>query len=49
MTEPLVTATHAVFFEGKNQHKAPAAVVGIQLQHSSLSSHFMNITSTVIT
>ncbi|XP_057336996.1 voltage-dependent calcium channel subunit alpha-2/delta-3 isoform X1 [Microplitis mediator] len=46
MTEPLVTATHAVFFEGKNQHKAPAAVVGIQLQHSSLSSHFMNITST---
>ncbi|XP_034941199.1 voltage-dependent calcium channel subunit alpha-2/delta-4 isoform X2 [Chelonus insularis] len=46
LTEPLVTATHAVFVEGKNQHKAPAAVVGLQLQHSSLASHFMNITST---
>nr|XP_012134761.1 PREDICTED: voltage-dependent calcium channel subunit alpha-2/delta-3 isoform X3 [Megachile rotundata] len=42
---PLVTATHAVFI-GKG-HKAPAAVVGLQFQHSSLASHFVNITSTV--
>ncbi|XP_033343038.1 voltage-dependent calcium channel subunit stolid isoform X1 [Megalopta genalis] len=41
---PLVTATHAVFM-GKG-HKAPAAVVGLQFQHSSLASHFVNITST---
>ncbi|KAK2576412.1 hypothetical protein KPH14_005750 [Odynerus spinipes] len=41
---PLVTATHAVFI-GKG-HKAPAAVVGLQFQHSSLASHFVNITST---
>nr|XP_031849146.1 voltage-dependent calcium channel subunit alpha-2/delta-3 isoform X2 [Nomia melanderi] len=41
---PLVTATHAVFI-GKG-HKAPAAVVGLQFQHSSLASHFINITST---
>jgi len=43
--DPLVTATHAVFV-GKN-HKAPAAVVGLQFQHSSLATHFVNITSTV--
>ncbi|XP_067207893.1 voltage-dependent calcium channel subunit alpha-2/delta-3 isoform X2 [Linepithema humile] len=42
--DPLVTATHAVFV-GKN-HKAPAAVVGLQFQHSSLATHFVNITST---
>ncbi|KAL2728968.1 voltage-dependent calcium channel subunit alpha-2/delta-3 isoform X1 [Vespula squamosa] len=41
---PLVTATHAIFI-GKG-HKAPAAVVGLQFQHSSLASHFVNITST---
>ncbi|XP_076634618.1 voltage-dependent calcium channel subunit stolid isoform X2 [Colletes latitarsis] len=41
---PLVTATHAVFI-GKG-HKAPAAVVGLQFEHSSLASHFVNITST---
>ncbi|CAK9815507.1 Voltage-dependent calcium channel subunit alpha-2/delta-3 [Anthophora plagiata] len=41
---PLVTATHAVFI-GKG-HKAPAAVVGLQFQHSSLASRFVNITST---
>ncbi|XP_053983489.1 voltage-dependent calcium channel subunit alpha-2/delta-3 isoform X3 [Hylaeus volcanicus] len=41
---PLVTATHAVFI-GKG-HKAPAAVVGFQFQHSSLASHFVNMTST---
>ncbi|XP_076242434.1 voltage-dependent calcium channel subunit stolid isoform X2 [Calliopsis andreniformis] len=41
---PLVTATHAIFV-GKG-HKAPAAVVGLQFQHSSLASHFVNITST---
>ncbi|XP_043272509.1 voltage-dependent calcium channel subunit alpha-2/delta-3 isoform X2 [Venturia canescens] len=45
LSEPLVTATHAIFFEGKT-HKAPAAVVGLQFHHSSLASHFMNITST---
>jgi hypothetical protein len=44
--KPLVTATHAVFIEHKG-HRAPAAVVGLQIQHSSLASHFLNITSTV--
>ena len=44
-TDPLVTATHAVFI-GKG-HKAPAVVVGLQFQHSSLATHFVNITSTV--
>lgn len=43
-TDPLVTATHAVFI-GKG-HKAPAVVVGLQFQHSSLATHFVNITST---
>lgn len=42
---PLVTATHAVFIG--TGHKAPAAVVGLQFQHSSLASRFVNITSTV--
>ncbi|XP_016845340.1 voltage-dependent calcium channel subunit alpha-2/delta-3 isoform X2 [Nasonia vitripennis] len=42
---PLVTATHAIFVESKG-HKAPAAVVGIQFHHASLSSHFVNVTST---
>ncbi|XP_011153333.1 voltage-dependent calcium channel subunit alpha-2/delta-4 isoform X1 [Harpegnathos saltator] len=42
--DPLVTATHAVFF-GKS-HKTPVAVVGLQFQHSSLATHFVNITST---
>ncbi|XP_072758498.1 voltage-dependent calcium channel subunit stolid isoform X2 [Anoplolepis gracilipes] len=42
--DPLVTATHAIYI-GKN-HKAPAAVVGLQFQHSSLATHFVNITST---
>ncbi|KAK6624715.1 hypothetical protein RUM44_011574 [Polyplax serrata] len=41
---PLVTATHAVFVEHKG-HRAPAAVVGLQFQHSTLASHFINITS----
>ncbi|XP_017878460.1 voltage-dependent calcium channel subunit alpha-2/delta-4 isoform X2 [Ceratina calcarata] len=41
---PLVTATHAIFI-GKG-HKAPAAVVGLQFQHSTLASRFVNITST---
>ncbi|XP_075214887.1 voltage-dependent calcium channel subunit stolid [Lycorma delicatula] len=40
----LVTATHAVFVEHKG-HRAPAAVVGLQFQHSALSSHFINVTS----
>ncbi|XP_023705860.1 voltage-dependent calcium channel subunit alpha-2/delta-3 isoform X6 [Cryptotermes secundus] len=44
-SKPLVTATHAVFIEHKG-HRAPAAVVGLQIQHSSLASHFLNITST---
>lgn len=44
-TKPLVTATHAVFVEHKGHH-APAAVVGLQIQHASLASHFQNITST---
>lgn len=43
---PLVTATHAIFFEEKG-HKAPVAVVGIQFHHQSLASHFVNVTSTV--
>lgn len=43
--DPLVTATHAIYI-GK-AHKAPAAVVGLQFQHSSLATHFVNITSTV--
>ncbi|XP_014216033.1 voltage-dependent calcium channel subunit alpha-2/delta-3 isoform X2 [Copidosoma floridanum] len=42
---PLVTATHAIFVDVKG-HKAPAAVVGIQFHHSSLASHFVNVTST---
>ncbi|XP_039313791.1 voltage-dependent calcium channel subunit alpha-2/delta-3 isoform X2 [Solenopsis invicta] len=42
--DPIVTATHAVFI-GKG-HKAPAAVVGLQFQHQSLATHFVNITST---
>ncbi|KAL7299673.1 hypothetical protein TKK_0007430 [Trichogramma kaykai] len=41
---PLVTATHAIFVDVKG-HKAPAAVVGIQFQHASLASHFVNVTS----
>jgi hypothetical protein len=45
-TKPLVTATHAIFIEHKG-HRAPAAVVGLQIQHSSLASHFRNITSSV--
>jgi hypothetical protein len=45
-SKPLVTATHAVFVEHKGHH-APAAVVGLQIQHASLASHFLNITSTV--
>ena len=44
--KPLVTATHAVFVEHRGHH-APAAVVGLQIQHASLASHFQNITSTV--
>lgn len=44
--DPLVTATHAVFIEHKG-HRAPAAVVGLQYQHSNLVAHFHNITSTV--
>ncbi|XP_069684436.1 voltage-dependent calcium channel subunit alpha-2/delta-3 isoform X2 [Periplaneta americana] len=43
--KPLVTATHAIYVEHKG-HRAPAAVVGIQFQHSTLASHFLNITST---
>lgn len=43
---PLITATHAVFVE-HNGHRAPAAVVGIQYQHTTLASHFLNITSKV--
>ncbi|XP_050452759.1 voltage-dependent calcium channel subunit alpha-2/delta-3 isoform X1 [Cataglyphis hispanica] len=42
--DPLVTATHAIYI-GRS-HKAPAAVVGLQFQHSSLATHFVNITST---
>ncbi|XP_011859879.1 PREDICTED: voltage-dependent calcium channel subunit alpha-2/delta-3-like, partial [Vollenhovia emeryi] len=42
--DPLVTATHAIFI-GRG-HKAPAAVVGLQFQHTSLATHFVNITST---
>lgn len=44
--KPLITATHAVFVEHKG-HRAPAAVVGLQYQHSILASHFINITSAV--
>lgn len=42
----LITATHAVFVE-HNGHRAPAAVVGLQYQHSTLASHFLNVTSKV--
>lgn len=42
----LVTATHAIFVEHKG-HRAPAAVVGLQYQHSTLAAHFSNITSAV--
>lgn len=45
-SKPLVTATHAVFVEHKG-HRAPAAVVGLQFQHNTLASQFLNITSTV--
>lgn len=40
----LVTAAHAIFIEHRG-HKAPAAVVGLQIQHESLARHFINITS----
>nr|XP_022915064.1 voltage-dependent calcium channel subunit alpha-2/delta-3 isoform X1 [Onthophagus taurus] len=43
-SKSLVTATHAVFVE-HGGHRAPAAVVGLQYQHSTLASHFINITS----
>lgn len=46
LDRPLVTATHAMFVENKG-HRAAAAVVGIQFQHSSIASHFINITSAV--
>ncbi|CAH0395037.1 unnamed protein product [Bemisia tabaci] len=39
----LVTASHAIFHTNRG-HKAPAAVVGLQFQHSTLHSLFMNIT-----
>ncbi|KAG5895094.1 hypothetical protein JTB14_023267 [Gonioctena quinquepunctata] len=42
--KPLITASHAVFVEHKG-HRAAAAVVGLQYQHSTLASHFLNITS----
>ncbi|XP_050524029.1 voltage-dependent calcium channel subunit alpha-2/delta-3 isoform X2 [Daktulosphaira vitifoliae] len=45
LDRPLITATHAMFVENKG-HRAAAAVVGIQFQHSSIASHFINITST---
>lgn len=45
--KPLITATHAVFVE-HNSHRAPAAVVGLQYQHSVVASYFINITSKVI-
>lgn len=41
----LVTAAHAIFIEHRGHNKAPAAVVGLQFQHDSLSRHFINITS----
>ncbi|XP_027839354.1 voltage-dependent calcium channel subunit alpha-2/delta-3 isoform X4 [Aphis gossypii] len=44
LDRPLITATHAMFVENKG-HRAAAAVVGIQFQHSSIASHFINITS----
>ncbi|KAF6216261.1 hypothetical protein GE061_000601 [Apolygus lucorum] len=40
----LVTASHAIFLDHKG-HKAPAAVVGLQFQHKTLASHFINVTS----
>ncbi|XP_073999423.1 voltage-dependent calcium channel subunit stolid isoform X2 [Rhodnius prolixus] len=40
----LVTATHAIFLDYKG-NKAPAAVVGLQFQHSILAEHFINATS----
>lgn len=43
----LVTAAHAMFVEHRG-HKAAAAVVGLQYTHESLSKHFINITSAVI-
>lgn len=46
LDRPLITAAHAMFVENKG-HRAAAAVVGIQFQHSSIASHFINITSTV--
>lgn len=46
LDRPLITATHAMFVENKG-HRAAAAVVGIQFQHSSIASHFINITSAV--
>ncbi|VVC44398.1 Hypothetical protein CINCED_3A000365 [Cinara cedri] len=45
LDRPLITASHAMFVENKG-HRAAAAVVGIQFQHSSIASHFINITST---
>jgi len=43
---PLVTASHAVFVDHKG-HRAPAAVVGLQFKQTALTTHFINITSSV--
>lgn len=46
----LVTASHAVFHAGQHKgSRAPAAVVGFQVQHSALHTLFTNITSTAPT
>ncbi|XP_034237810.1 voltage-dependent calcium channel subunit alpha-2/delta-3 isoform X4 [Thrips palmi] len=43
----LVTASHAVFhYDSHKGTRAPAAVVGFQVQHSALHTLFTNITST---
>lgn len=42
----LVTASHAIYIDHRG-HKAPAAVVGLKLEHETISKHFINITSAV--
>ena len=40
----VVTATHAIF-KGKGTKKAPAAVVGVQIDYEHFRNKFMNITN----
>lgn len=42
--EVLVTATRAIFIEENRHRKAPAAVVGVTIQHQKFIEYFTNET-----